>query len=457
MKVIILCGGSGSRLWPLSRTNYPKQFLRLADMPHSIFQMTLKRALLLCSLEDVFFVTSETYKHLIYGQMEEMGLNPIPENILFEPSAKNTLPAICYGVKKIKQDADDITVVFSSDHLIDNEALLTKTIQSAIDLTQNYMVIFGIKPDSPETVYGYIKPDKQIGVGFKVDAFKEKPDFETAKEYVKQGYLWNSGMFMFNTQVFMQEVKKHNPEVYNSFLEDDINACFEKTPSVSIDYGLIEKSGINAVLPMSVGWNDLGNFIAFYDKYHAKQDADRNVHFHKEIILDGKDNLVYSNGEKAIAIVGLSNVVVIDQKDALLICERGSTAKVGDVVKTLKETGDKRADSHLTEYTSWGSLTSLEETSQYEVKRLTLPPGKVIPVQMHYHRNEHWIVVSGTAIIEIEGVEKVLRSGESIFVNSGVKHRLENRGKVLLEVIEVQSGSYLGEEDVVFLCNNKTN
>ncbi|MDR2531909.1 MAG: mannose-1-phosphate guanylyltransferase/mannose-6-phosphate isomerase [Oscillospiraceae bacterium] len=453
MKVIILCGGSGSRLWPLSRTNYPKQFLRLANMSHSIFQMTLQRALMLCPLEDVLFVTSETYKHLIYGQMEEMGFNPVAENVLFEPMAKNTLPAICYGVKKIRQDADDVAVVFSSDHLIDNEAMLAKTIESAVSLTQEHMVIFGIKPDSPETVYGYIKPDKPCGVGFTVEAFKEKPDFETAKEYVKQGYLWNSGMFMFNTAVFTEEVRKHNPEVYNAFIEDDINICFEKTPSVSIDYGLMEKSSINAVLPMSVGWNDLGNFIAFYDKYHTNQDADRNVHFYDEIILDGKDNLVYSNGDKAIAVVGLSNVVVIDQKDALLICERGSTAKVGEVVKTLKENDDKRADYHLTEYTSWGSLTSLEDTSQYKVKRLTLPPGKAIPTQMHYHRNEHWIVVNGTAVIEIEGEEKILRGGESIFVNSGVRHRLENRGKVLLEVIEVQSGGYWGE-DVVYFNND---
>jgi len=449
MKVIVLCGGSGSRLWPLSRSHYPKQFLRLAHMPHSIFQLTLQRALSLCAMKDIYFVTSEVYKHLIYGQIEEMGQQPLQDNILLEPTPKNTLPAIYFGVKRIRQVEDDVVVVFSSDHIIDNEALLTKTIRAGEELAREYIVTFGIKPHAPETVYGYIKPGEKLSIGHIVDSFHEKPDTETAKKYVEQNYLWNSGMFMFHTRVFDLEVKKHVPEVYEAFESDDIDECFKNTPAISIDYGLLEKSRCNAVLPMNVGWNDLGNFVAFYDKYHTSSDGYGNVRFNDEIIIDGKDNLIYSGGDKAIAVIGLSNVVVIDQKDALLVCDRNDTAKVGDAVKVLKESGDKRADLHLTEYQSWGSFTTLENGSRYKVRRLTLPPEKALPMQMHYHRSVHWIVVNGAAMIQVDDKESILRNGESAYVAAGRKYKLENKGKVLLEIMEVQSGDYLTDDDVV--------
>lgn len=422
---------------------YPKQFLKLAGMESSIFQLTLNRALLLTTVENIIFVTSEQYMHLICGQMEELGIQPIQENILCEPTPKNTLPAITYAVRHIKNR--DLAVVFSSDHVVDNEQLLIETIGAACDLAKQYIITFGIKPTAPETVYGYIKPGKEVSPGFEIEAFAEKPDRDTALRYIDNGYLWNSGMFMFDTDIFMKELRVRNSEVYNAFICDTVEECFAKSPSISIDYGLMENCSIGVVLPMDIGWSDLGNFIAFYNRYRT--DISGNINFHNEIVIDGTRNLVYSDGDRAIALMGLSDVVLVDQKDALLVCDRRSTGKIRDVVEILKERGDKRADHHITEYRSWGSFTLLEAEDNYKVVRLTVSPGKNFVYKKHYHRNEHWTVVKGTAIATIDGKDIVLSTGEGIGIQPGSRHGLCNPGKELLEVIEVQSGSCLGEEN----------
>ena len=449
MKMIIMAGGSGSRLWPLSRTHYPKQFLKLSGMDKSIFQMTIERCLLMGCMEDLYLVTSRDYHHLVQGQIEELGMTLPLENILLEPEAKNTLPAIMYAVQAIREKGDDICAVFASDHIIDHPQILADTILGAAALAQKGFVCFGITPASPETGFGYIKPGNQVDGGFEVDEFKEKPDFETAKAYVKNGYLWNSGMFLFHSGQFVDAVKRYNPEVFEAFKEDSVEKRFGMTPSVSVDYGLIEKMDTVYCTPLVMEWIDVGNFTTFYDRYHTKQDKCGNVFFNDEIMLDSNNNLVYSEGDKAVAMIGLSDIVVIDQKDALLVCKRDQSPRVKDVVDILKKKKDPRADYHLTVYKPWGSYTILEEDKFYKVKRLTVLPGKRLSYQMHYHRNEHWIIVSGTANVVINDDEKIVRSGESIYIRSGEKHRLINSGHLPLEVIEVQNGQYLGEDDIV--------
>lgn len=449
MKVIILAGGTGTRLWPLSRSKYPKQFLKLNGMEKSIFQLTIQRCLRMASLEDIYVVTNNDYKYLISGQIEEMGYDPVTENILLEPQSKNTLPAIFNGVKAIRKKCDDVVAVFSSDHLIGNDEAFISTILEARQLTDRYLLTFGACPESPETGYGYIRPGKPEGPGFVVDEFKEKPDLETAKRYVESGYLWNCGIFMFDSAIFTDEVKIHCPEVYNAFLSDDIEQCFRLTPSISIDYGVMEKSGSVAVVPLKAQWNDLGSFAAFYDQYDAQKDENGNVRFNGEILVDSTNNMIYSDGDKAIVAIGINDLVVVDQKDALLICHKDQTQKVKDGVNELKKANDTRVDYHLTEYRPWGSCTLLEEGRFYKIRRLSVMPGKKVSYQMHYHRSEHWIVVSGTATVVIDGKESIVCSNESVFVKSGCRHSIANNGKIILQVIEVQSGLYLEEDDIV--------
>lgn len=464
MKMIVMAGGSGSRLWPLSRTYYPKQFLKLSGMEESIFQMTIKRCLMIGGIEDVYIVTSKSYLHLVSGQIEEMAMTIPGEQILLEPEAKNTLPAIMYAAREIRKKGDDICAVFASDHVIDEPEVLAETILSSRALAEKGFVCFGIKPTGPEPGYGYIKPGEKVSVdkaqadasdkahvsrGYLVAEFREKPDIETAKKYVKEGYLWNSGIFMFHSAMFFDAVAQHNPEVYEAFLLTDIAEVFDKTPSISVDYGLIEKMETVYCVPLNMDWNDVGNFTTFYDRYHTKKDECGNVYFNDEILLDSENNLVYSEGDKAVALIGVSDVVIVDQKDALLVCRREDSQKVKEVVDTLKNRTDERADYHLTVYKPWGSYTILEDDKFYKVKRLTVLPEKRLSYQMHYHRNEHWIVVSGTATVVIDDKDNMVRSGESIYIRSGERHRLINSGNLLLEVIEVQNGEYLGEDDIV--------
>jgi len=297
-------------------------------------------------IEDIYIVTSKNYEHFIQEQIKELGETLPAEQILLEPEAKNTLPAIMYAVQAIREKGDDICAVFASDHVIDQPQAMADIILATVPLAEKGFVCFGITPTSPETGFGYIKPGSPVDGGFEVAEFKEKPDHETACQFVKDGYLWNSGMFMFSSEQFDAAVEKYNPDVYGAFQAKTVEEKFQKTPSISVDYGLIEKMELVYGAPMKMEWSDIGNFTTLHDRYHSKRDKNGNVCFSDEILLDSDNNLIYTEGDKAVALIGVSDIVVIDQKDALLICKRDHSPRVKEVVDILKERKDPRADRH---------------------------------------------------------------------------------------------------------------
>lgn len=450
MKIIILAGGSGTRLWPLSRERYPKQFIKLKDSNTSLFQETFLRGMDLTSADDIYVVTNQNYKFLVMGEVEELGIAYNEDNILVEPEPKNTLPAIYAGVDEILKREEDSVIVFPSDHKIIKNKEFVDIIKSSEFMTKGGIVTFGINPDTPNTGYGYIAPGQEIEGGYVVSEFKEKPDLDTAKEYIEKGYLWNSGIFMFNARMFAEEVKLHQPEIYNSF--ENSNGIFEAfskiEKGISVDYGIMEKTSNVSVVPISIGWNDLGSFDSFYDVY--AKDENSNVVDDGNIMIDSKNNFILSEKGKMVASVGIEDLIVVDNRDALLICKREDSQKVKQVVEKLKEKQDNRVIYNTTDYRPWGNYKILEEEKDsFKIKRIKVKQGKKLSYQLHHHRSEHWIVVKGMANITIDDEERLVTAGESIFIRPGQKHRLENPGKIDLEIIEVQMGPYLEEDDII--------
>lgn len=450
MKMIIMAGGSGTRLWPLSRTHYPKQFLKLNGMEKSIFQLTLERCLLMGSMDDIYIVSNGDYFHLIQGQIEEMRQTASSDHILLEPQPKNTLPAIMFAVKQIRRSGDDICAVFASDHIIDHPEVLAKTVLDAQALARHGFVTFGITPTNPETGFGYIKPGASVPGGMEVAQFKEKPDLAHAKEYCANGYLWNSGIFMFESKQFADDVERINPEVYHAFQKADYADAYTATPSISIDYGLIEKLDRVFCVPLPLEWNDLGNFTTFYSRYETEQDENGNICFSNEIMLDCRNDMVYSEGGKAIALIGMTDTVVVDQKDALLICNREHTQDVKEVVARLKAVKDPRVDDHLTCYNAWGTVALLEQSAMYRICRLSVLPLKQMEMRINRASSMHWIVLKGSALLEIGGEKKLLSVGESFYAQAQTPYRLSNPSAELLKVITVQVGN-MADEDVIVL------
>ncbi|MDK2876495.1 MAG: mannose-phosphate guanylyltransferase / mannose-6-phosphate isomerase [Archaeoglobaceae archaeon] len=441
MKTLILAGGKGTRLWPLSRELMPKQFIKIFDSL-SLFQKTLQRALIFSKPEDIFIVANREYKFRILDDLKDLNVEIPKENIFLEPQAKSTLPAIFW----VLRNNPGKFAILPSDHLIEINEEYRNAFITAEKLSEKFLVTFGIKPTKPHTGYGYIKPSEKLENGYIVDEFKEKPDLEKAKEFVEKGYLWNSGMFFFDSKIFVEEVRKLAPEVFRAFeTHADIEEVYSNIPELSVDFGILEKSKKVAVVPLSVKWSDMGSFDSLYEIFEKDENGNAVIG-EKPVSISSKNNLIVA--QKLVATIGVENLIIVDTEDALLISKLGESEKVKDIYKALSAKNDRRVVIHRTAYRPWGSYTVLEEGERYKIKRITIKPGKRLSLQRHYHRSEHWVVVKGTARVYYGGKETLLRPGESTFIPAGILHRLENPGKVDLEVIETQIGEYLEEDDI---------
>jgi len=435
----------------VSRKMLPKQFVRIFD-GQSLFQKTLQRNRGVCD-ETVVLGNDEQY-FLAKDQIDEASLNSDQFRFILEPFGRNTAPAIALGCMLVGEDA--VVLVTPSDHLVKNEANYKTLMRKAEELAQaGSLVIFGIAPSSPETGFGYIHVDGESVLGF-----KEKPDLETAESYVaSKSYLWNSGMFCFKASVYLAELKKHAPEIFEASvaafeeartknpvrIRDDLMG---KIPDDSIDYAVLEKSDKLKVLAADIGWSDLGSFESL--KKELPADAFGNTIAENYIQIDSKNNLVLSSG-RTIATIDVEGLSIVDTPDALLVARSGSGQKVKNIVQMLKDSGSDLHDTHLTSHRPWGTYTVLDETEKYKIKRIVVKPGKRLSLQKHFHRSEHWVVVAGTAIIKVGESEEVVKINQSAYIPIGQPHRLQNPGKVDLVLIEVQVGEYLGEDDIVRL------
>ncbi len=448
MTNIILCGGSGTRLWPISRTLMPKQFVKLFD-DKSLFQLTVERNSKVC--DNQFIVSNVEQYFLALDQLEE--LEKSNNTYLLEPIGRNTAPAIALACMAL--DKEEIVLVTPSDHLIKDENEYSKVLARAKELAQeNYLVTFGITPDFAETGFGYIEAN-----GEDVKAFHEKPNKQIAQSYVDAGnYYWNSGMFMFKAGAFLEELQKYSPKIFEGSKNALENASTNKMtrikhndmlniPEDSIDYAVMEKSQKVKVVASDIDWSDVGSFDALYEE--LPKDENGNSLNDKYIPIDSKNNFIHSKN-KYIATIDVEELVIVDTGDALLVSKKGSSQKVKQVVAELKKTTDLHT-IHLTGYRPWGTYTILEDTIGYKIKRIEVKPGKRLSLQKHFHRNEHWIVVSGTATVTVGNTTKLIRPNESTYIKMGEIHRLENKGKISVVMIEVQVGEYTGEDDIVRL------
>ena len=467
MTNIILCGGSGTRLWPISRTLMPKQFNKLFDNK-SLFQLTVERNSKVCDKN--FIVSNAEQYFLAIDQLEEDSkFNIQNSKFLLEPVGRNTAPAIALACMDLPYD--EIVLVTPSDHLIKNEDEYSKVLNKAKELaSENNLVTFGITPTFAETGFGYIQAkleNEELGI-FNVELFHEKPNFETASKYLEENskfetnnsklFLWNSGMFCFKAGVFLDELKTYAPDIYeaceiafeNRKIDNSTSRIqhshMEAIPDESIDYAVMEKSSKVKVVPSDIAWSDVGSFDALYDE--LPKDENGNTQNPNHISIDSKNNLIYGS-ERKIATVDIEDCIVVDTGDALLISKKGSSQKVKKVVEKLKADGSELHNIHLTGHRPWGTYTVLEDSLGYKIKRIEVKPGKRLSLQKHYHRNEHWIVVSGTATVTVGDTKRYVRPNESTYIKMGELHRLENEGKIPVVLIEAQVGEYTGEDDIV--------
>ena len=461
MKALILVGGSGERLWPLSRKNYPKQFLKL-NGDTSLLQQTMERVLGVVSPEDVVMLTNDVYKFLVLSDLKavpSIGNKASGIHMILEPVSRNTAPAIALGVKycieKLHCNEDEVVFLSPSDHVIRPVDGFAEYVQLAEEVAKKgFMVTFGVKPDRPETGYGYIKSGKQYQTSnnqnyYKVEKFTEKPDSETARQYINEGgYYWNSGMFAFRLGTIMEELDKYAPEIarMTNLSYEEMVSNFDKMSGISLDYAVMEKSDKVMVLPLNLYWNDIGSWDALYDG--LDKDEDGNVKKGDVFTIETRNTMIIGN-KRHIAAIGLEDCIVIETDDALLIAKKGKAQKVKDIVSHLKKDSRHEAEEHVTTYRPWGSYTILETGARHKIKRILVNPGEKLSMQMHYHRSEHWVVVKGSAKVTIGNKETFVHENESVYVPKSTMHRLENPGKVPLEIIEVQNGEYTGEDDIV--------
>lgn len=450
MKIIILAGGGGTRLFPLSRDCYPKQFLHVIG-DKSLLAQTIERFLGLVEANDIIIVTNERY--IFHVQAELKTINAQGAHIITEPIGRNTAPAIAlaqsYCQDVLQCDDDEILFVSPSDHLIKPIDVFQNLIRNAQDVAKDSVVTLGIKPTKPEIGYGYIEAEKNNNLAKKVISFKEKPDLATAKEYIASGnYYWNGGMFMFSIATMQAELTKYMPAIIditqNGYQYTIDN--FANMPDISIDYAVAEKSQKMMMIPMeNIYWNDIGSFDAIAE---VLSDKDKNV-FKGDILAENCTDTMIIGDNRLIAGIDLENLMIIDTPDALLVAKKGESQKVKNIVNKLKQNKRKEAKENVTMYRSWGKYTLLTESEGYRVRKIEMDPGASLTMQMHYHRSEHWTVISGTGKIIINDVESIFTENQSTYIPMGVKHKLSNPGKIPLIIIEVQSGKYINEDDIV--------
>ncbi|AFT95045.1 mannose-1-phosphate guanylyltransferase [Alteromonas macleodii str. 'Balearic Sea AD45'] len=457
MKPVVLAGGTGSRLWPKSRAALPKQFLSLTSNS-TMLQDTVTR-LKGTNAEPPVFICNDAHRFLVAEQLRKKNIEH--DGILLEPVGRNTAPAIALAaLHATKTGNDPVLLVLAADHLIkDQEAFHSAIVKAGALANEGKLVTFGIVPDKPHTGYGYIKAGKVLNVGFEVADFVEKPQPETAKQYVESGdFFWNSGMFMFKASRYIEELGKYNPEMLEvcrraieteapdlDFIRVD-SEIFSTCPDDSIDYAVMEKTDSAAMVPLDAGWSDAGSWTSLWET--ADKDEDGNVCV-GDTILEKTRNSYVNAEQRLVSVIGLEDVIVVETKDAVMVAHKDDAQSIKNVVNKLKAEKRPEFEFHREVFRPWGSYDSIDNGARFQVKRITVKPGEKLSVQMHHHRAEHWIVVSGSANVTIDDNTKLVTENESVYIPIGAVHALENPGKIPLELIEVQSGAYLGEDDIV--------
>jgi len=449
---IILCGGNGSRLWPLSRDHHPKQLLALLG-GRTLLQDT---ALRMDGLEGVaapFVVSNAQYRFLVAEQMRE--IDKMPCTLLLEPIGRNTAPALTVAALKIlAQDSDALLLAMPADHAMTDGAAFRQAIEAAVPRAlEGRLVTFGIVPNSPETGYGYIRR----GADDAIMEFVEKPDAARAAAFLDSGdYLWNSGLFLMRATVWIEELRRYRPDILKACeaalatgREDHdfihLNGCFSGCPSESIDYAVMEQTNVGSVIPLTVGWSDVGAWGALWEL--GEKDEAGNVLRGDVVALHATDNLLIAES-RLVAAVGVHNLIVVETKDAVLIADRARSQDVKELVLKLKGLARSECQTPSRVWRPWGFYETLDSGARFQVKRIMVRPQAALSLQMHHHRAEHWVVVKGTALVVRDNEEFIVTENQSTYIPVGVRHRLENRGLIPLEMIEVQSGSYLGEDDI---------
>ncbi len=465
---VIMAGGTGSRLWPLSRVLYPKQFLCLkGDL--TMLQATVSR-LDRVACKNPVVICNEEHRFIVAEQLRDMG--KLAENIILEPAGRNTAPAVALAAiaaLRSSPNDDPLMLILAADHVIQDESAFHNAVEAAIPLALNgKLVTFGIVPDAPETGYGYIRRGEVChaktsvdSVAFKVAQFVEKPDADTAQAYLSSGeYYWNSGMFLFRAGRYLEELEKYRPDILAAcqtameavdpdldFLRVDEEA-FLACPEDSIDYAVMEHTADGVVVPMNAGWSDVGSWSSLWEI--SQRTAEGNVHYGDVISHHTENSYVYAESG-LVTTVGVKDLVVVQTKDAVLIADRNQVQDVKKVVEQIKADGRHEHHVHREVYRPWGKYDSIDEGERYQVKRIRVKPGEGFSLRMHHHRAEHWIVVAGTAQVTMNDEVRLLVENESIYIPFGTPHRLENPGKIPLDLIEVRSGAYLKEDDIVRL------
>lgn len=454
---VLLAGGVGSRLWPVSRELFPKQCISFTHPEHSLIQQTVTRAQQAQLVADPILVCNDEHRFLIAQQMADLGVRG---QIILEPEGRNTAPAIALAAfQALERDREAIMVVLPADHVINNAAAFQEAVEAAVEGAEaDKLVTFGVKPLYAETGYGYIEAT-EVGRVSPVKAFREKPDAETAAGYLKAGnYYWNSGMFVFKARVYLDELKQRQPGMFkaveaamaNKFVDLDfvrVDAeAFAKSPSDSIDYAIMEHTDRALVVPYAGDWSDVGAWSALYDL--SEKDGQDNVVRGDVLVHEATGNLIRAEG-RLVAAIGVQGLAIIETDDAVVVMPRERAQDVKHIVNQLKAGGRSEHSVHTVVHRPWGAYKTVNIGSRHQVKRITVKPGEKLSVQMHHHRAEHWVVVNGTANVTIGDTSQILSENESVYIPIGAVHALENPGKIPLELIEVQTGSYLGEDDIV--------